>query len=94
MVPRRSYIDETEGEAAGVPCVPIIEYDCLQEGTPEELKEELRLMLQHFRRYRSVWNQLGRRLTIDTGGHPWLEAHLAQDEVSLARQEVGGWGCC
>ncbi len=67
--PPRSYIDATESEEKGVCCVPVAEYFCSRRGDIAEV-------LHHFHTYHTVWAQLGRRLTLDTEGHPALKAYM------------------
>ncbi|GFR51276.1 hypothetical protein Agub_g13563 [Astrephomene gubernaculifera] len=62
-----SYIDNTEVQARNTCCVPVLEYFC-----PSGF-ETVQLILLHFKRYRSVWSQLGWDLTINTQEHRGLE---------------------
>ncbi len=56
------YGDATEAEAACVPMVPVAEYCC-----PEWYGQDA--VLDHFVSYSRVWEQLGRKLTLDTRDH-------------------------
>ena len=63
------YADATQAAEAGVEEIDALEYRCPAEGGYLQI-------MQHFVRYRSVWELLGRDLRLEASEHPLFAQHV------------------